>query len=38
MIVKMMQNLENSMEAWIEKIQQMFNKDIEELKNKKNQR
>ena len=34
MIVKMIQNLGNRMEAWIEKIQQMFNKDLEELKNK----
>ena len=30
MILKMMQNLGNTME----KIQQMFNKDLEELKNK----
>ena len=28
MIVKMMQNLRNRMEAWIEKIQEMFNKDL----------
>ena len=34
MIVKMIQNLGNRMEAQIEKIQQMFNKDLEELKNK----
>ena len=34
MIVKMIQNLANRMEAWIEKIQEMFNKDLEELKNK----
>ena len=34
MIVKMIQNLGNSMEAWIEKIQEMFNKDLEELKKK----
>ena len=34
MIVKMIQNLGNRMEARIEKIQQMFNKDLEELKNK----
>ena len=34
MIVKMIQNLRNRMEAWIEKIQEMFNKDVEELKNK----
>ena len=34
MIVKMIQNLGNRMEAWIEKIQEMFNKDLEELNNK----
>ena len=34
MIVKMIQNLRNRMEAQIEKIQEMFNKDIEGLKNK----
>ena len=34
MIVKMIQNLRNRMEARIEKIQKMFNKDLEELKNK----
>ena len=34
MIVKMMQNLVNRMEARIEKIQDMFNKDLEELENK----
>ena len=34
MIVKMIQNLRNRMQAWIEKIQEMFNKDLEELKNK----
>ena len=34
MIVKMIPNLGNRMEAQIEKIQQMFNKDLEELKNK----
>ena len=34
MIVKMIQNLGNRMEAQIEKIQKMFNKDLEELKNK----
>ena len=33
MIVKMIQSLGNRMEAWIEKIQEMFNKDLEELKN-----
>ena len=34
MIVKMIQTLGNRMEAQIEKIQEMFNKDLEELKNK----
>ena len=34
MIVKMIQNPRNRMEAQIEKIQEMFNKDLEELKNK----
>ena len=34
MIVKVIQNLGNRMEAQIEKIQEMFNKDLEELKNK----
>ena len=34
MIVKMIQNLGNRMQAQIEKIQDMFNKDLEELKNK----
>ena len=34
MIVKMIQNLRNRMEAWIEKIKEMFNNDLEELKNK----
>ena len=33
MIVKMTQNLRNRMEARIEKIQEMFHKDLEELKN-----
>ena len=37
MIVKMIQNLRNRMEARIEKIKEMFNKDLQELKNK-NQR
>ena len=32
MIVKMIQDLGNRMEARIEKIQEMFNKDLEELK------
>ena len=35
MIVKMIQNLGNRMEAQTEKIQETFNKDIEELKSKK---
>ena len=34
MIVKMIQNLRNRMEAQIEKKQEMFDKDLEELKNK----
>ena len=34
MIVKMIQDLRNRMEAWIEMIQEMFNKDLEKLKNK----
>ena len=34
MRVKMIQNLGNRMEAWIQKIQEMFNEDLEELKNK----
>ena len=34
MIAKMIQKLRNRMEAWIVKIQEMFNKDLEELKNK----
>ena len=34
MIVKMIQNLGIRMEAKIEKMQEMFNKDLEELKNK----
>ena len=40
MIVKMIQNLENKMEiqineleTWIEKMQEMVNKDLEEIKN-----
>ena len=33
-IVKMIQNLGNRMEAQIEKLQEMFNKHLEELKNK----
>ena len=34
MIVKMIQNLRKRMEAWIKRIQQMFNKDLEKLKNR----
>ena len=34
MIVKMIQDLRKGMEAKIKKIQEMFNKDLEELKNK----
>ena len=34
MILKMIQDLRKRMEAKIEKMQEMFNKDIEELKNK----
>ena len=34
MIVKMIQNLGKRMEAKIERMQEMFNKDLEELKNK----
>ena len=34
MIVKMIQDLGKRMEAKIEKMKEMFNKDIEELKNK----
>ena len=34
MIVKMIQNFGNRMEARIEKMQEMFNKDLEELQNK----
>ena len=41
MIIKIIQNLENKMEAWINKLeawikkmQEMFNKDLEELNNK----
>ena len=35
MIVNMIQDLGKRMEAKIKKIQEMFNKDLEELKNKK---
>ena len=34
-IVKMIQNLGKRMEAEIKKMQEMFNKDLEELKNNK---
>ena len=34
MIVKMIQDFGKTMEAKIEKVQEMFNKDLEELKNK----
>ena len=34
MIVKMIQDIGKTMEAKIEKMQEMFNKDLEELKNK----
>ena len=34
MIIKMIQDLRNRMKAGIEKIQEIFNKDLEELKNK----
>ena len=34
MRVKMTQNCRNRMEVWIKKIKEMFNKELEELKNK----
>ena len=34
MLVKMIQDLRNRVDSWIEKIQEIFNKDLEELKNK----
>ena len=34
MIVKMLQELGKTMEAKIEKMQEMFNKDLEQFKNK----
>ena len=37
MIVKTIQNLGNTMEAQIEEIQEIFNKDIEEVKKGKKQ-
>ena len=33
MMVKMFQNLGNRMKARIEKVREMFNRDLEELKN-----
>ena len=33
-MVKMIPDLRNRMEAWIQKIQEMINKDLEELTNK----
>ena len=36
MIVKMIQDLRKRMQAKIEKMQEMFNKDLEELENKQN--
>ena len=38
MIVKMIHDLTKSMEAKIEKMQEIFNKDLEELKNKQTNR
>ena len=34
LIVSIIQDLRNRMETWINKIQEVFNKDLEELKNK----
>ena len=34
MLVKMIQDLRNRVDSWIEKIQEIFNRDLEELKNK----
>ena len=34
MVVKMIQDLGKRMEAKVEKMQEIFNKDLEELKNK----
>ena len=34
MIGKMIQNLGKKMEAWIKKLQEMFDEDLEELKNR----
>ena len=34
MIVKMIQDLGNRMEAWIKKIEEMIHKDLEEIKYK----
>ena len=38
MIMKMIQDLRKRMEAQIEKIQEIFTKDLEELKNKQTER
>ena len=38
MIVKMIQDLEKRIEAKIKKMQEMFTKDLEELKNKQTER
>ena len=35
MVVKMIQNLRRTMEAQFQKIKELLNKDLEELKNKK---
>ena len=34
MIVKMIQNLRKRIEAWVEKIKEMFNQELDDLKNK----
>ena len=34
LLVKMIQDIKNRVDSWIEKIQEIFNKDLEELKNK----
>lgn len=34
LIVKMIQDMVKKMESWIKKITEMFNKNLEELKNK----
>ena len=38
MIVKMIQDLGNRMEMWIEKTQEMFKKDVDEQYNKCNEK